>query len=553
MIEYPGYDFREPNYALVFRKRLAALKWLRENPEAVPDLKGYYKENLAAFISDWGVTFDPRNADIGLPSLIPLVLFPKQIEFIEYIVACWKARIPGLIEKSRDVGATWCAAELGVGICLFYPGAVIGFGSKEKELVDNVGTMKPILPKCRMFIEHLPEEFRGGVVLWRDAPQFRINFPETGSIITGQVGDNIGRGDRTSIFFVDEAAHLERPLLVDAALSQTTNCRVEMSSVNGMQNPFARRRWEGKIEPFIFDWRDDPRKDDAWYQKQCAELDPVVVAQEIDRDYSASVQNIIIPGAWVRASIDACDKLGITPVGEWSFALDLADEGNDKNALVGGRGVEIGHVEEWSGKGSDLFQSVEHAFDVCDAYGVRRLRYDADGLGANVRGDARVINEGRRRLKASLEIVVEAFHGSGQVMDKEKTVEPDLRSHDRQAPKNKDFFQNFKAQAWWDFRRRFRLTYRWVTTGVQCDPDDIISISSKAPGYMKLVGELSQPTRKVNHATGRMIVDKKPDGSKSPNLADGAMMRSARVQQALAIPGNFDQLIRQAAAQARRR
>jgi hypothetical protein len=54
-----------------------------------------------------------------------------------------------------------------------------------------------------------------------------------------------------TIYFVDEAAHLEHPEKVDAALSQTTNCRIDMSSVRGMANPFAKKRWGGKIEPFI--------------------------------------------------------------------------------------------------------------------------------------------------------------------------------------------------------------------------------------------------------------------------------------------------------------
>jgi phage terminase large subunit len=59
---------------------------------------------------------------------------------------------------------------------------------------------------------------------------------------------------------VDEAAHLERPELIEASLSQTTNCRIDMSSVRGMANPFAAKRWAGKVEVFIFDWREDPRR-----------------------------------------------------------------------------------------------------------------------------------------------------------------------------------------------------------------------------------------------------------------------------------------------------
>ncbi|MDI5303740.1 hypothetical protein MJN76_29380, partial [Salmonella enterica subsp. enterica serovar Anatum] len=33
-----------------------------------------------------------------------------------------------------------------------------------------------------------------------------VEFPDTGAVIKGEAGDNIGRGDRTTLYFVDEAA-----------------------------------------------------------------------------------------------------------------------------------------------------------------------------------------------------------------------------------------------------------------------------------------------------------------------------------------------------------
>lgn len=41
--------------------------------------------------------------------------------------------------------------------------------------------------------------------------------------------------------------------------SQTTNCKIDLSSVNGA-NAFYRKRHSGKVKVFVFDWRDDPRK-----------------------------------------------------------------------------------------------------------------------------------------------------------------------------------------------------------------------------------------------------------------------------------------------------
>lgn len=540
-------DWRNPDYSAIFRARLENLDNLRAHPEDLPALKAYYRDNPADFISDWGVTFEPRNAEIGLPTLIPFVLFPKQREWIDWVLDRWKNREPGICEKSRDMGVSWAAMALSCALCLFRDGMAIGVGSRKTEYVDKIGTIKPLLPKARMFVEHLPEEFRGGWIAWRDAPFMRVTFPETGSIIAGEGGDDLGRGDRTSLFFVDEYAHFERPELTEMSLSQTTNCRIDMSSVNGMNNPFAKKRWEGKTKLFIFDWHDDPRKDEAWYAKQCAELDPVVVAQEIDRDYSASVHGIVIPGAWVRSALDACERLGIRPSGARGVSLDVADEGIDKNATCRSHGIEVEETQEWSGKGGDIFSTVERIFDICLEHGYWEFDYDADGLGAGVRGDARILNERRATAKLRL-IAAVGFRGSEGVVDPDGIVEGTKGREGDKGRTNKDYFLNRKAQAWWSLRRRFQKTHRWVVEGIDCHPDEIISISRRCPNHMKLVAELSQPTYKTNEV-GKIVINKKPDGMPSPNRADATVIRFAQKRRASLVVSN--EVLRRARAMAR--
>jgi len=513
-IPFP-FDFKNPDYTAVFEWRIERLNRIRKDLSVLPALKAYYREHPAQFITDWGVTFDPRNADIGLPSSLPFLLFPKQEEWVHWFMERWQSREPGLTEKSRDMGMSWLTVGTAATICLFRSGVVAGFGSRKEDYVDKIGDPKSLFWKARSFISSLPIEFRGGWDVAKHAPHMRLLFPETGSAMTGEAGDNIGRGDRTSFYFVDESAHLERPQLVDAALSQTTNCRQDLSSVNGRANPFAMKRFGGRVKVFTFHWRDDPRKDDAWYAKQVYELDPVTVAQEIDINYSASVEGVVIPSAWVQAAIGAHLKLGITPTGAGFGSLDVADEGVDKNAFAGGQGVLLNVLEEWSGKGDDIFGTVEKAFALCDAYDYARFDYDADGLGAGVRGDARVIND-QRRIAGVTERRAEPFRGSGEVIDPDGEMVPKR--------KNKDFFQNFKAQSWWSLRIRFQQTYRAVVEGMAVDPDAIISIDPNLPNLARLITELSQPTYSIN-TVGKVVIDKAPDGTRSPNLADAVMIR----------------------------
>lgn len=511
------YDWKNPDIAAVFRKRGEALARLRQNPKSLPAVMAYYRDNPAQFITDWGCTLDPRNVERKLPALIPFVLFPKQVEWVDFIMKNWRDGEYGLTDKSRDMGASWLAMGLSCTLCLFHKGMAIGFGSRKEEYVDRLGDPKSLLYKGRVFMRHLPVEFRNGWNPDKDAPHMRITFPATESIIAGEAGDGIGRGDRKGIYFVDEAAHLERPQLVEASLSMTTNCRQDLSSVNGPANPFAEKRHDGKHRVFTLHWRDDPRKDQAWYDKKVSELDVVTVAQEIDINYSASVEGVVIPSTWVQAAIDAHVRLGLKPSGDRMGALDVADEGKDKNAFCGAYGIVVDHIEEWSGVGGDIFTTAQKAFDLCDDLGYRGFRFDSDGLGAGVRGDARVINE-QRKINKKPPLPVEPFRGSEGVFRPE--------AEDVKGRKNLDFFANRKAQAWWSLRERFRKTYRWVVENEPCDPDEIISISSKAGAYLKLVTELSQPTYGVN-GVGKIVVDKAPDGMKSPNLADAVMIRFA--------------------------
>lgn len=513
-IPFP-FDFKNPDYIQVFEWRVERLQRIRSNPAVLPALRAFYREHPAQFIIDWGMTFDPRNVERGLPASIPFLLFPRQEEWIEWFMDRWKSREPGLTEKTRDMGMSWLTIGLADTVCLFNTGMVVGFGSRKEEYVDKIGAPKSLFWKARQFLQMLPPEFRGSWDINRHAPHMRILFPDTDSVITGESGDGIGRGDRTSFYIVDEAAFLERPQLVDASLSATTNCRQDISTPNGMGNPFAQKRFGGKIKVFTFHWRDDPRKDDAWYEKQCHDLDPVTVAQEIDINYSASVEGVVIPSAWVQAAIGAHLKLGIEPTGMRRGALDVADEGKDKNAFAGRHGILLEHIQSWSGKGGDIFETVTKAFSICDAMGYDGFDYDADGLGSGVRGDARVINESRRDAGVK-QIEDQPFRGSGAVFDPDGEMV--------QGRQNKDFFENAKAQAWWALRIRFQNTYRAVVEGrTDVDLDNIISIAPDLPELVPLTMELSQPTYTPNKV-GKIVINKTPEGTKSPNLADAVMI-----------------------------
>lgn len=326
-------NYKSPDYDPVFVERCNRLKRLRDGKSLIDPLKTYYRDNPADFINDWGNTADPRNSEVGLPVVVPFLLFPRQREYIEWLHQRWKNREDGLVEKSRDMGVSWLSCAFGVWMWLHHPGTVVGFGSRKEEYVDKIGDPKSLFAKIRQFISLLPVEFRPARYQENaHALYMRIVNPENGATIVGEAGSNIGRGNRTSIYFKDESAFYEQPEMIDAALSQTSNCKIDVSTVNGTGNPFYRKRHSGKIPVFVFDWHDDPRKNQDWYQKQVNALDAVIVASEIDRDYNASVADAFIDGQKITAA-QQVGPADVFSAGQWIVAIDAAHFGNDESVI----------------------------------------------------------------------------------------------------------------------------------------------------------------------------------------------------------------------------
>ena len=517
-----------PDYKQEFMRRAKIARALSSDKELASTMMRFYKDNPVAWINDWCVTFDPRKKEL---KLMPFVMFDRQVDLVNFIVGCLKDKEGGLVEKARDMGASWICVAISVWLWIFHEGSVVGWGSRKEEYVDKKGDPKAIFPKIRQILENLP--------LWMLPKDYnprlhnvfmRLINPNNGSAITGEAGDNIGRGGRTTIYFKDESAHYERPESIEAALGDNTDVQIDISSVNGSANVFYRRRmagteWapncsipKGQTRIFIMDWRDHPNKDQEWYdlRRNRAAREGLlhIFAQEVDRDYAGSVDRVIIPPEWIKASVDAHIKLGFGDDGIRAGAQDVADEGRDKHALVTRHGVILQTAEAW-GDG-DAGDAAKKAVLDCVMAGVHELYYDCIGVGVGFKVG---INNMKEAGSFPLNLSVHPWDAGGAVLNPEDYIIP----NDDQSPTNINHYENVKAQAWWDLRIRFYKTFKAVTEGEKYHPDELISLKSDMPNLHQLTMELSQARHKYSK-NGKVMVDKKPDGSVSPNLADAAVM-----------------------------
>lgn len=531
-----------PNYNGVYAWRLQQLRRLRTEPAYLEAAKLYYRDHLSEFIQDWVDTYNPR---LKGNKWVPFIFFQRQAEFIDYLGELIADEENGLVEKARDMGLTWLSAAYSVAAWLFIDDIAIGWGSRKEILVDKIGDPDSIFEKMRLIVKRLPEVFLPSEFdPKKHATYMKMVNPDNGSVIAGEAGDNIGRGGRKSFFFKDEAAHYDRPEKIEAALGDNTNVQVDISSVNGLGNVFHRRREAGidwqpgtKVEAgftrvFVMDWRDHPEKTQEWYDERKAryirEGMEHIFAQEVDRNYSAAVQNTIIPYEWLTHCIDAHLKIpyvqdfirkngGIPDI--WNAGMDVADEGIDRNAFTKRQWIIWRHAEEWGDR--DPGNAARRAIAGCLAHKQISCQYDSIGVGATVKAEFNRITETdddtARLLRMKVKFVPWAASASVQ------NPYDRIISDDDESMYNRDFYANLKAQAWWSVRARVYKTFKAVTEGLVYPVDELMSFDSGMPLLHQVLKELAQPTRGVSQGL-RQIINKKPDGTKSPNLADAGIM-----------------------------
>jgi hypothetical protein len=497
------------------RERNRRLAWLREDPLRFDAVKRYYADHIAQFIDDWGLTHDPRLLARGGSAIVPFKLWPKQWEMIEFMSQRYRNAEDGVITKGRDLGASWCAMTWLTSLALFHAGFTAIIGSALEAKIDLSGTTGTLMYKARSFLQNLPEEFRGGWNADKFSAHMRIWFPN-GSSISGQAGLQIGRGERASCVVIDEHAFVEHAETVDAALMATSDVRLYISTVNGMDNLFAQKAHNNAIPRLTVTVNDDPRKTAAWREKKIAADGLQRFKREYLCDFLAGSAGQLIPREHLEACIDAHLKLGIEPVGRRFAGFDIGG-GGDPSAFAVVKGCLVENVVAWPST-TNLVRECREAFKLADAHGVTEFCADAVGIGAAIEGDAQILNE-ERKGKGLKPLLVHSFKGSEAALFPESPALPGA------TVKTKDAYLNRKSQAYAWLAYRAAETFKAASgEKIKC-ADDLLSISSTIPDLNQLLAELGQITAEES-TSGRLKIDKYGEGF-SPNRADAVAMACA--------------------------
>jgi hypothetical protein len=402
----------------------------------------------------------------------------------------------------------------------------ISIGSRKQNLVDDLGNMDSIFEKVRCLIRYSPPQFRSWWHEKKTSKENNIRNPINGTQITGEAGDTMGRGGRSSYYVADEFAFVERAERVDAALSNNTRCIIYVSSANG-QTVFYNKIRRGNIKTLTMHWKDDPRKNTwqspsgesgqgwkaptgatyPWYEAMKAEYDEVIIAQEIDIDHKASVDKPLIHPDWIGALIEH-DYAGIEQ-GETVAGLDVADGGADGWAHVIRRGGRVVHCKEY--RGNDEMAIILDVDRINREMKVDRCNYDAIGVGSQV--------------KTALKMVQTTIKYFPILVSEQGTSDRLYKDRD-----NRDVVLNIRAEACWRLRQLCERTHRERIKG-----EAVEGLRLSIPRAMKqLIDELS--VYEFGYTENGLIKIQSKDelrkkGVKSPNCLEALYLTLVRGRQ----------------------
>lgn len=485
------------------QERLALWRRLEDDAEDMALALEYGRRDPVYWIEAFASTYDPRLAAFGISPWVPFKLYPKQREFLRWVMERYERGESGTTPKCRGVGVSWVMMGLSAWLLGARPDTSITVGSRTEKMVDDSGDMDALLPKVSGIIDHLPAFARDFYFAgWESSVHHthkKIAHPSNGSMITGEVGKNMGRGGRSALYIWDEAAHHDHARKVDRAVSMNTNCLIEVSTPNGTDNPFAQKVLQGTVPCFWLRHDTVPHYDAAWLERMRTTRyahDPVGFAQEILVDFEGSSDARAIPAPWVEAARTTYLPRPSYAEEEVVIGCDVST-GGDRTVAVVRQGPRVLAVLERGGAGGDVI--ARWLLDLAAGHRATTVAWDAIGVGEGVSSALRLLAPPHLTL---LPVVV--------------SHRPTETWWPAQQATARELFRNLRAELYWTVRERLRKTAEDETSTPgerMWLPDDC------PPALITQLGWIRQA-----NAGGKIAIEpkdalKKRVGS-SPDLAD---------------------------------
>lgn len=215
--------------------------------------------DLLFYVNTFCFTYDPRL--IPKSTVIPFITYDYQDVAMDDIRTAIESGHDEMLEKSRDMGASWMDLTVKKWMFVFRPYVSFRLLSRNEDLVDKTEDPDSLFWKILFELNHLPTFLRPNY----NYTHLHIKNLDNNSTIDGcTTTSDAARGGRCTAMFVDEFAAVPDGYAMLESTRDVTRCRLFNSTHKGAGTAFYELS-KGKIKKLILHWSLHPLKSRGLY------------------------------------------------------------------------------------------------------------------------------------------------------------------------------------------------------------------------------------------------------------------------------------------------
>lgn len=223
------------------------------------------KNDIIFWLNVFVATYDPRTVAGRIIGAVPFNTYPYQDEGLPEIL---RAIVDGrdlVIEKSRDMGASWMCIVIMTWLFLFHRNTSFLMVSRKEDLVDAPGDPDSLFWKVDFILRHLPRWMLPKTPI--DRRKLHFGNLDNGSTIDGEsTTAAAGVGGRRTAMFIDEFSRIEEGYQLLAGTADTTNCRIFNFTPWGTSNAAYDVATRENVRKLRLHWSRHPEKAKGLYK-----------------------------------------------------------------------------------------------------------------------------------------------------------------------------------------------------------------------------------------------------------------------------------------------
>jgi len=244
------------------------------------------KDDLLFFINAFVWQFNPNSIGEASQEIGPFITWDFQDEACRAVLECLAERRDLVIEKSREMGASWLCLLIMLWFFLFHPWKKFLCISRNEDAVDTPGDSDCLFWKLDFVIERLPDWMVAGRV---KRQKLVFTNPMLGGAITGQASTSkAGVGGRATAMFIDEYSLFDNGKDYDVLhhTANTTACRIFNGTQRGVDKAFYELTQRVDYRKLQMHWTQHPDKRRGLYRYRDGKIEVLDKQHQFPKDFN---------------------------------------------------------------------------------------------------------------------------------------------------------------------------------------------------------------------------------------------------------------------------